>query len=645
MQDRPPPYAAVVFDCDSTLSSIEGIEELLARATDRSARALIEQLTAEAMEGRLPLEEVYGKRLEAIRPTADEVARIGPLYVETVLPGAPALIAALRWLGKDVAIVSGGLLPPVAFLGGYLGVDANLVRAVDLSFDGDGQYAGFEEASPLARKGGKPEVLRQLFPSGDVALVGDGATDLEAAEACARFVAFAGVEARPDVIARAEVVCSLADFAALLPLLCTADEIERLAQSGEDLFVELVDRAGQLLGAHGGAEAEPRPPALWIPGPVQVRQELLAAQAAPMIGHRTDEMRKLIHSLEDPLRSAFGLTGAPHFEVAVHSCTATALMEMGLRALAPSPGRKRPRVLAAVCGAFSARFAEIAEVLGCDVVRVESALGGPADLDGVKRELQQASATGEPFDAVTICVSETSTGALTEPADIAGALGRVRGDALLLIDAVTYLGAAPIDAALHGFDFVFAGTQKALALPPGLGVFCVSERMLERAKLAGDRGFFLDLVRIVEGHRAAHPPMTPSVSLYRALALQLWTIEGGALEIGLLGEERRGRSGWELRFARHAKMRSVASQWLEAEGLSRPGPGHHSVAAPSVVCIDLGQDARRSVTEILAAMRDAGYTLAPGYGDLKGTCLRIGHMGDHSVAGFRRLLRTLSGIL
>jgi len=227
LEDRPPPYGAVVFDCDSTLSAIEGIEEL-ARDQPEIAR-----LTQAAMEGRIPLEQVYGRRLELVRPDREALAAVGRQYVETLMPNAPALVAALRALGKRVVIVSGGLLPAVRVVGRALGLPETDVRAVDVRLDARGAYAGFEEDSPLARAGGKLLVLEELrreVPS--LVLVGDGATDLEAAPAAARFVAFAGVERREAVLAAARVHCLEPDFRSLVPLLLSESEIATLAASG-----------------------------------------------------------------------------------------------------------------------------------------------------------------------------------------------------------------------------------------------------------------------------------------------------------------------------------------------------------------------------------------------------------------------------
>lgn len=239
----PPPYGTVVFDCDSTLSRIEGIEEL---AGERAQE--IREWTDRAMNGEVPLEEVYGARLELLRPTAADVARIGARYVEELCPGVRELVLALRFLGKRVAIVSGGLLPPVRHLARDLGIPETEVDAVAVVHAPDGSYVGFDRDSPLARAGGKRIVLEELSGGADaappVALVGDGATDLEAAPACARFIAFGGVERREAVFAAADATCDTPDFAGLLHLLCSESECATLERHEE--HARLVARARTL---------------------------------------------------------------------------------------------------------------------------------------------------------------------------------------------------------------------------------------------------------------------------------------------------------------------------------------------------------------------------------------------------------------
>lgn len=208
------PFQTVIFDCDSTLSAIEGIEELA-----RTHRTEVARLTELAMNGLLPLEEVYGRRLELIRPGEADLRRVGELYVERMVPGAVETVRTLRAEAITVRVLSGGLAPAVRILTRHLGIPDADVAAVEVYFAPDGSYAGFETGSPLARSGGKRQWVEA---QGDrlprpVLLVGDGATDLEARPAVAAFAAFTGVVARPEVIRQADLVLAGPSLTELLP--------------------------------------------------------------------------------------------------------------------------------------------------------------------------------------------------------------------------------------------------------------------------------------------------------------------------------------------------------------------------------------------------------------------------------------------
>jgi phosphoserine phosphatase len=217
-----PPFERIVFDCDSTLARIEGVEEL-----SGERRAEIRALTEQAMDGTLLLQDVYGRRLDLVRPSRNAVATVGRRYIETAVPQARETLAALRSLGKELRVVSGGLRMAVVTFAGWLGVRDDHVHAVKIWFDGDERYVDFERGHPLTRAGGKREVLAALPPK-RTAFVGDGMTDAEAADAVACFVNFGGVVARPAVAARAHVVVNEASLAHLLPVLCTPAELDRL---------------------------------------------------------------------------------------------------------------------------------------------------------------------------------------------------------------------------------------------------------------------------------------------------------------------------------------------------------------------------------------------------------------------------------
>ncbi|MGH7718700.1 MAG: HAD-IB family phosphatase [Gemmatimonadaceae bacterium] len=212
------PFKTVVFDCDSTLSAIEGIDELA--GSSPGVREEIVRLTEAAMRGEVPLEQVYGRRLALVKPTRARVETLGARYVAELLPHAREVIDALRAEGVAVRVISGGVLPAVLAVARELGLRDHDVAAVELRFGPGGEYAGYDERSPLARAGGKLTVLQQWrtdLPR-PVMLVGDGATDLEARPAVDCFVAFTGIIERPNVVSSADAVVRARTLAPILPL-------------------------------------------------------------------------------------------------------------------------------------------------------------------------------------------------------------------------------------------------------------------------------------------------------------------------------------------------------------------------------------------------------------------------------------------
>lgn len=224
-------FQRVIFDCDSTLVTVEGIDEL-ARLKGRAGH--IAELTRRAMEGLMPLEQVYAERLNLLRPTRAELAEVGRCYRRALAPEAAGVVAALQHAGVEVFIVSGGLLDAVLHLAAYLKVPAAHVRAVAVELDqlqgewwdytrrrfaGNSaeRYLNFAP-TPLAESNGKTEVVRELSASRRAMLVGDGATDLAAKEAVRLFVGFGGVTRRESVAAGAEVFIDGPGLAPVLPL-------------------------------------------------------------------------------------------------------------------------------------------------------------------------------------------------------------------------------------------------------------------------------------------------------------------------------------------------------------------------------------------------------------------------------------------
>lgn len=224
-------YDLIFFDCDSTLSEIEGIDEL-ARFKGKELRVGV--LTQKAMDGDLDLREVYGKRLQAIRPTRGQLQAIEDKYWDTMVPDAQAVIAALKFLGKEVFIISGGLAEPVRGFGRRLGVTADHIRAVELEYNelsGDwwryyepgsqksATYLDYDEG-PLTISSGKPAIVDELAGDrhGRRLMVGDGSSDLATKSVVDLFVGFGGVVARQKVKDESEVFISARSLAPILPL-------------------------------------------------------------------------------------------------------------------------------------------------------------------------------------------------------------------------------------------------------------------------------------------------------------------------------------------------------------------------------------------------------------------------------------------
>ena len=189
----------LIFDCDSTLSSIEGIDEL-GRLRGPEIFKRVEDMTNEAMDGKIPVEAVFGRRLEIILPEAQHVAQIGQRYIDTIEPDAKRVIDEARAAGWTVLILSGGFRQAIRPLADHLGIDR--VEAVDLFFDANGRYQRFDETYPTTRSGGKPEVVKQLrreLSPSCIVMVGDGVSDLETKTVVDLFVGFGRYVAREKV--------------------------------------------------------------------------------------------------------------------------------------------------------------------------------------------------------------------------------------------------------------------------------------------------------------------------------------------------------------------------------------------------------------------------------------------------------------
>lgn len=207
----------LLLDCDSTLSAVEGIDEL-GRLRGEEVFKQVERMTAEAMDGSIPLEKVFAQRLALIRPTRAELAEIAAQYVATVEPDATEALSRIRAGGWQIAIVSGGFTEAILPLAKVLGIER--VYAVELYFDTSGNYTGFNENSPTARARGKnvvTQILRKELNAIEVVMVGDGASDLEVKGDADRFIGFGRYAERPKVRAGADAfIKRLAELPALL---------------------------------------------------------------------------------------------------------------------------------------------------------------------------------------------------------------------------------------------------------------------------------------------------------------------------------------------------------------------------------------------------------------------------------------------
>ncbi|HEX5725839.1 MAG TPA: alanine--glyoxylate aminotransferase family protein [Longimicrobiaceae bacterium] len=358
----------------------------------------------------------------------------------------------------------------------------------------------------------------------------------------------------------------------------------------------------------------------FLPGPTEVRPEVLRAMTCPLVGHRGAELSSLLAAADPVLRTLFG-TSRP---VYVATSSATGLMEAAVR------NGVRRRALALANGAFSERFRDLVTDCGREVERYEVPWGEAHDPAEVHRRLRAGGC-----DAVVVVHSETSTGVLDPLPEIAAAVRaaeRETGDEiLLLVDGVTSVAGMRVEAEGWGIDFLLTGSQKALALPPGLAFAAASERMLARAATLPGRGQYFDLLEYDRYWEKHQTPNTPAVSLLYALDAQL---------------RRIAAEGVEARAARHAAMAARCRAWTEEVagprfGLSLFAPeGRRS---PTVTALALPPGIRGP--EVCAGMQRRGWTIGDGYGKLKAATIRIGHMGDHTVAGVDALLAELEEVL
>jgi aspartate aminotransferase-like enzyme len=333
---------------------------------------------------------------------------------------------------------------------------------------------------------------------------------------------------------------------------------------------------------------------LFTPGPTPVPPEVLAAMAEPMVHHRGADFRAVYERALARLRDVYRTEA----EVLLFAASGTGAMDSAAANLC-APG---DRVAVVTAGAFGERWLAICEQYGLDVQRIAFEWGEIPSPDEVGAAVANSGAR------VVFCThSETSTGVV---ADIQ-ALKQAVGEATLVVDAISSLGAVPLETDAWGIDVVLSGSQKALMCPPGLAMASVAEPLWDR--LPQSRSFYFDWRRTRKAQQIFDAAFTPAVSLIRGLDVAL----------GLIAE-----AGLEAAFERHVRLGRAARAGLKAMGLELFSPDDDSSAVVTVANVPDGIDGG----ELLRHLRDRhGVTLAPGQGHLKGKIFRIGHIGWFDV--------------
>lgn len=343
---------------------------------------------------------------------------------------------------------------------------------------------------------------------------------------------------------------------------------------------------------------------LLVPGPTPVAREVAAAGSRPMVNHRGPHFRALHARVQAGLKYAFQTDS----EVLVFPSAGTGMLEAAL-VNCFSPG---DRVLAASMGAFGLRFAEVARAFGLEVDLVEGEWGRALPPEVI------VAAIRPDTRGVLLTFNETSTGALLDLESVARAV-RAHTDALLLVDAVSGLGGADLRMDAWGCDLVLTASQKALAVPPGLGLVAAGPRALAAGQQARLPRFYWDF----RAYHHGEVPYTPAVGLWYALDAAL---------------ERLRAEGLPAAFARHRELATMVRAGFTAAGLPPLVPEAES--SPTVTCL-VGPEAARLVTEL----EHRNIAVGGGMGPLKGKALRVGHMGSVTRQDLLALFAAVDEIL
>lgn len=350
---------------------------------------------------------------------------------------------------------------------------------------------------------------------------------------------------------------------------------------------------------------------MFVPGPVDVHPEVLAAQNQPMLPHRSREFENLFQRARVKAKPLFGTQN----QVFIVTSSGTGLQEAAVRNLS------QENVLCLINGAFSARWFEVAKSNSRQADALSVEWGYP-----VAPHLLSDYLKSKDYDLVTIVHNETSTGVENPVKEIAAIIHEVSPRTLVCLDAVSSLGGVRIEMDEWGLDMVLASSQKCLALPPGLALAAVSERALDFAAGVPDRGWYFDLVRMAEHLLKDSTPATPALSLIYALDLQMDRI----LEEGL-----------DNRFRRHGYMAGLVQDWVSGSNLDLYAQDGNRSQTVTTVSNTLGLD----IADLNNHLLERKMLIANGYGKLKGKTFRIAHMGDTQIDQVTALLEALDNYM
>jgi aspartate aminotransferase-like enzyme len=350
---------------------------------------------------------------------------------------------------------------------------------------------------------------------------------------------------------------------------------------------------------------------LFIPGPIAVSEKTLRAMSQPMIGHRSTDFVALYQSIQPDLQTLV-YTKDP---VYLSTSSAWGVMEGSIRNVT------KKKVLNCMNGAFSDKWNDVSRRCGLEAGALKFDWSQPVDPDAVRKELSTGA-----YDAVTIIHNETSCGCMS---DLAAIMKVVREfpDVISIVDTVSSFSGVPIKKDELGIDVFITGSQKALALPPGLALLSVSKRALDRAASQPGRGYYFDFVEFQTNHEKGMTPSTPSIPHIYALKSKLEDIKA---------------EGLENRYARHARLNQLVRDHMFAKGFTLfPKEGYGSVTL-NCFANNLNVDLA-ALNKTLKSKHKM--VIDGGYGKLKGKTFRISNMGDETDATMQELLNALDATL